>query len=86
MIKLHDIAIVYFSEKVEMPNLDIVKGYALPYFCLKLTIIHCLQSWPHPLNWVRTCVRLLFEGGYYYHIFTLFGSYHLLAHTIIQLA
>ena len=25
-----------------------------------------LRSWPHPLNRVRACVRLLFEGGYYF--------------------
>ena len=22
--------------------------------------------WPHPLNCVHACVRLLFEGGYYF--------------------
>ena len=24
------------------------------------------RSWPHPLNRVRICVQLLFEGGYYF--------------------
>jgi hypothetical protein len=33
-------------------------------FYLKLTIVHGVRSWPHPLNCVRACVRLLFEGGY----------------------
>ena len=25
-----------------------------------------LWSWPHPLNWVRACVQLLFEGSYHF--------------------
>ena len=36
----------------------------LPRTMLKLTIIQGLQLWPRPLNGVRTCVRLLFKGGY----------------------
>ena len=38
----------------------------LPCFCLELMIVRGLQSWPHPLNCVRACVRLLFKGGYYF--------------------
>ena len=33
---------------------------------LLLTIVHHLQSWPHPLNCVRACVLLLFAGGYFF--------------------
>ena len=25
-----------------------------------------VRTWPHPLNCVHACVRLLFEGGYYF--------------------
>ena len=24
-----------------------------------------MRAWPHPLNYIHACVRLLFEGGYY---------------------
>ena len=41
------------------------QGLFPPCFCLELTIIHHLQLWPHSLNRVRACVRLLFKGGYY---------------------
>ena len=30
------------------------------------SIVHDVRSWPHPLRCVRACVRLLFEGGYYF--------------------
>jgi hypothetical protein len=42
------------------------QGRLLSCFCLELKIVHDLQSWPHPLNCVRACVRLLFEGSYYF--------------------
>ena len=34
--------------------------------CLKLTIVYGVRMWPHPLYCVHACVRLLFEGGYYF--------------------
>ena len=28
--------------------------------------VHCVRTWPHPLNSVHACVRLLFEVSYYF--------------------
>ena len=42
------------------------QGRLLSCFCLELTIVHGVRTWPHPLNRVHACVRLLFEGGYYF--------------------
>ena len=50
------------EKKTAKPN----QGRFLPCFCLELTIVCGLQSWPHPLNCVCACVRLLFEGSYYF--------------------
>ena len=41
------------------------QGRLLSCFCLELTIVHGVRTWPHSLNCVHACVRLLFEGGYY---------------------
>ena len=34
--------------------------------CPERASVFHMRSWPHPLNRVRACVRLLFEGGYYF--------------------
>ena len=36
------------------------KGRLLLCFCLELMIVHRLRLWPHQLNCVHACVRLLF--------------------------
>ena len=48
------------KQKNSHAAIETSKGCLLPCFCLKLMIVHCLQSWPHPLNWVHACMRLLY--------------------------
>ena len=30
-----------------------------------IAIANVVRMWPHPLNCIHACVRLLFKGGYY---------------------
>ena len=42
------------------------KPNSRPSFVTKQASSLHLWSWPHPLNRVRACLRLLFKGGYYF--------------------
>jgi hypothetical protein len=47
-------------------QMHIDPGYTIHIHVHVPTIVHGERSWPHPLNCVYACVRLLFEGGYYF--------------------
>ena len=58
-------------------------------FCLKLTIIHHLRLWPHPLNCVRTCMWLQFllqssRYGYYSRAATIQGAASVRINTVLM--
>ena len=56
------------SSKSFHTTVESSQGCLLPCFGPEQASAFHLQSWPNPLNRVRACVQLLFEGGdYFFH-------------------
>ena len=56
---------MYDHQRSSHAAIEPSQGSLLPWFGPEQVSTFHLWSWPHPLNRVRACVWLLFEGGYY---------------------